>query len=46
VVQGVILQDGKPHILVNGVPYNLSQVVAVVPTVIDPTSPVPGSASQ
>jgi flagellar basal-body rod modification protein FlgD len=38
VVQGVVLQNGTPQILVNGTPYNLSQVTAVVPTVADPAA--------
>ncbi|HEX7569381.1 MAG TPA: flagellar hook capping FlgD N-terminal domain-containing protein [Verrucomicrobiae bacterium] len=32
VVQGVILQNGTPQIMVNGASYDLSQVVAVTPT--------------
>jgi flagellar basal-body rod modification protein FlgD len=42
VVQGVVLQDGKPQILVDNKAYALSQVVAVVPTpVADPTATTP-----
>lgn len=38
VVQGVVLQNGTPQILVNGTPYTLSQVVAVVPTASSPAT--------
>jgi flagellar basal-body rod modification protein FlgD len=43
VVQGVVLQNNKPQLLVNGATYDLSQVVAVTPTVADPTT---GSTAQ
>ncbi len=46
VVQGVVLQNGKPQILVNGATYNLNQVVAVVPTVVDPTAAATAPAAQ
>jgi len=46
VVQGVVLQNGKPQILVNGTPYEISQVVAVVPTVAGPASANSGSTAQ
>ena len=46
VVQGVILQNGKPQILVNGAAYNLGQVVAVVPTVASPASSDQSSTTQ
>ncbi len=32
VVQGVIMQNNTPKILVNGVPYALNQVVSIAPT--------------
>ena len=38
VVQGVIMQNGTPEILVNGAKYELNQVVAVVPTVVSQTA--------
>ena len=46
VVQGVILQNGKPQILVNGATYDLGQVVAVVPTVASPASSNQSSTTQ
>ena len=42
VVQGVFIQNGTPEILVNGAPYTLSQVVAVIPTAV---SPAPANAT-
>ena len=42
VVQGVVMQNGTPEILVNGAPYTLSQVVAVIPTAV---SPAPANAT-
>lgn len=44
VVQGVIMQNGTPQILVNGSAYDLSQVISVAPTVANPTSS--GSSSS
>jgi flagellar basal-body rod modification protein FlgD len=38
VVQGVILQNGTPQIIVNGSTYNLSQVLSVTPTATTQTS--------
>ena len=38
VVQGVMLQNGTPQIMVNGSNYNLSQVLSVSPTTTNPTS--------
>ena len=38
VVQGVVMQNGAPQIMVNGIAYNLNQVTAVVPTTTDPTA--------
>ena len=38
VVQGVIMQNGTPQLLVNGATYTLSQVLSVSPTVANPTS--------
>ena len=35
-VQGVVLQNGTPEILVNGKTYNLSQVTSVAPTITNP----------
>jgi len=37
-VQGVVMQNGTPEILVNGATYMLSQVTSVVPTVANPTA--------
>ena len=37
VVQGVVMQNGTPEILVNGAPYTLSQVIAVIPTAVSAT---------
>jgi flagellar basal-body rod modification protein FlgD len=37
-VQGVVLQNGTPEILVNGTTYLLSQVTSVAPTVSSPTA--------
>jgi len=39
VVEGVIMQNGTPQIVVNGNAYQLSQVVAVIPTVTPPANP-------
>jgi hypothetical protein len=36
-VQGVVLQNGTPEILVNGTTYLLSQVTAVAPTTASST---------
>ena len=44
VVQGVILQNGTPRILVNGATYDLNQVVAVTPTATAATT-TPTSAA-
>jgi len=41
VVQGVLLQNGTPEILVNGAAYNLSQVISVAPTAAAPPSTGP-----
>jgi flagellar basal-body rod modification protein FlgD len=38
VVQGVSMATGAPQIVVNGTPYSVSQVTAVVPTVTTPTT--------
>ena len=38
VVQGVIMQNGAPQIIVNGLSYALSQVTSVIPTVTVPAS--------
>src|SRR5579863_5765960 len=38
VVQGVIMQNGSPQIIVNGGDYPLSQVTSVTPTVASSTS--------
>ena len=46
VVQGVVLQNGTPRILVNGSAYNLSQVISVAPTVVSPAAPNQGSTAQ
>jgi flagellar basal-body rod modification protein FlgD len=40
VVQGVIMQNGSPQIVINGADYSLSQVVTVNPTVSSSASPV------
>jgi flagellar basal-body rod modification protein FlgD len=37
-VQGVVLQNGIPEILVNGTTYTLSQVTSVTPTTSSPTT--------
>lgn len=37
-VQGMVMQKGSPEILVNGVTYNLNQVVSVAPTPANPTA--------
>jgi flagellar basal-body rod modification protein FlgD len=37
-VQGVMLQNGTPEILVNGTAYTMSQVTSVTPTVATPTT--------
>jgi flagellar basal-body rod modification protein FlgD len=44
VVQGVMMQGGKPQILVNGALYNLSQVTSV--TQPAPTTPATGTAAN
>jgi len=46
VVQGIVLQNGTPQIMVNGSPYNLSQVIAVIPTPATPPSTDTGSTTQ
>jgi len=46
VVQGVLLQNGTPQILVNGSAYNLSQVVSVAPTVTGAASSGSDSSTQ
>lgn len=38
VVDGVVMQNGTPFIVVNGSPFDLSQVVAVVPTTTTSTT--------
>jgi flagellar basal-body rod modification protein FlgD len=38
-VQGVVLQNGTPEILVNGTTYTLGQVTSVAPTVTNPAAP-------
>ena len=43
-VQGVMLQNGTPEILVNGTAYTMSQVTSVAPTVATPTTS--GSSSN
>jgi flagellar basal-body rod modification protein FlgD len=43
VVQGVVMQNGTPEILVNGATYTLNQVTSVAPTV---TSPTAGTAAN
>jgi flagellar basal-body rod modification protein FlgD len=42
-VQGVVMQNGTPEILVNGATYTLNQVTSVAPTV---TSPTAGTAAN
>ena len=42
VVQGVSMATGAPQIVVNGTPYSVSQVTAVVPT---PTTPITATPS-
>jgi len=37
-VQGVVMQNGTPEILVNGATYSLSQVTSVAPTVASSTT--------
>jgi len=37
-VQGVVMQNGTPEILVNGATYTLSQVTSVTSTVTNPTA--------
>ena len=46
VVQGVVVNNGTPQILVNGSPYNLSQVISVAPTAAAPATANQGSATQ
>ena len=46
VVQGVVLQNGTPRILVNGSAYNLNQVISVAPTVVNPAAANQGSTAQ
>jgi len=46
VVQGVVLQNGTPQILVNGSAYNLNQVISVAPTVVNPAAANQGSTAQ
>jgi len=37
-VQGVVMQNGAPQVIVNGLTYGLNQVLSVVPTVTTPAS--------
>lgn len=37
-VQGVIMQNGVPEVIVNGQTYGLNQVLSVIPTVTTPTA--------
>jgi flagellar basal-body rod modification protein FlgD len=37
-VQGVVMQNGAPQVIVNGLLYGLNQVLSVIPTVTAPTS--------
>jgi flagellar basal-body rod modification protein FlgD len=46
VVQGVVLQNGTPDILVNGADYTLSQVISVTPTTASQTTTDQGSTAQ
>jgi flagellar basal-body rod modification protein FlgD len=43
VVQGVVVNNGTPQILVNGAAYNLSQVISVAPTIANPTPATPAT---
>jgi len=45
VVQGVVLRNGTPEILVNGAAYNLSQLISVAPTVAAPAAASQGSTT-
>jgi len=45
VVQGIVMQNGTPEIVVNGTPYTLSQVLAVIPTAANTNNPGSGSTS-
>jgi len=42
-VQGVVLQNGTPEVLVNGTAYTVSQVTSVAPTVTAPAASNPTS---
>ena len=42
-VQGVVMQNGAPQVIVNGLTYGLNQVLAVIPTV---TTPADGETSN
>jgi flagellar basal-body rod modification protein FlgD len=46
VVQGVVVQNGAPEIMVNGSLYTLSQVTQVAPTVASASNPSSSSTSQ
>ena len=45
-VQGVVVQNGAPEIMVNGTLYNLSQVTQVAPTVASNSTTPSSSTSQ
>jgi flagellar basal-body rod modification protein FlgD len=45
VVQGVVVNNGTPQILVNGAAYNLSQVISVAPTIANPTPATPATTT-
>jgi len=45
VVQGVVVQNGAPEILVNGAAYNLSQLISVAPTLAAPAGAAQGSTT-
>jgi flagellar basal-body rod modification protein FlgD len=46
VVQGVVVQNGAPEIMVNGTLYSLSQVSQVAPTVASTSNTSSSSTSQ
>lgn len=46
VVEGVVMQNGTPKILVNGSAYDVNQVISIAPTITDPTTATQSSTAQ
>ena len=46
VVQGVVMTNGSPEVIVNGASYPLNEIVSVAPTVSSGTAATPGSPAS